>query len=54
LSPFSRRPDRSKEPGELEPLTPGEVELRAEFLEAARLEMGYAGDPLQRKTWQVP
>lgn len=49
LSPFSHAPDRSTEPGELEPLTAREVKLRAKFLEAARQEMGYTGTPLQRK-----
>lgn len=47
LSPFSHEPGR-KAPGKLEPLTPREEQLRAEFMEPARQEMGYAGDRLRR------
>jgi len=31
-------------------LSPREHELRVEFMEAARRELGYAGEPLQRRT----
>lgn len=47
LSPFSHEPGR-KAPGKLEPLSVREEQLRAEFMEVARQEMGHAGDRLRR------